>query len=270
MKKRLILVTVTIIALLSMAVMADGDPGDVIDNPWGNETSSVVETTKGTGHRIFIDGEMVSVVHEGESFTLPTVSKYGYILENKVYKPGSILDDIEVDSYIDSIKSIDAYISQSGASILINGETGIKFKGSISIKSIDGRDITVKAEESEGISFGMLLAPVDRIKEIGRNINMNDIEDGRCAAVEGQSLLADDKSFYAGIKNVLPQNLSREYSSRTFICMNYTDGTSRVRYSDDMAPGRSVKEVANSIKASGYSYLSAEEIENVNELLKNE
>ena len=268
MKKKLVLATITIIALLTTLVMADtepGDnPGDVVTNPWNatttetpttEEITTVEETTveQTTTERVnaVIDGREVSVKRGGQ-MALTYETGYGFLMDGKYYKRGEVVtlnDDVEIKT----VDEIDVDMSLDGASICLDGRNGIKFKCNLSVKDKLGNDITAEFLASDGVEAGMLLAA-------DKGYTASDLNVTKIKRINGANVVStgfrDDNSFYCGILNIKSSNIRRKYIGRGYIKLTYGNGLSQYVYANETSRVRSISEVAYSIASNGYKGLN--------------
>ena len=227
MKRKLVLVTITIIALLTTLVMADtepGDnPGDVVTNPWDATTTetptteeiTTVEETTSDKISIDIDGRVIKNIKRGTNFFLPLEAQYGYLVNGKMCKPGKTVY-LNTDTVIVSINEITVTTSTKGASICLDGRDGIKFGCSVEIKNVNDEDVTQIANSTDDLSFGMILATADVSKEL----NHDNLSAGKMMDLPSESI-RDDNYFYCGIINVKANNFVRQYMGRGYLKIDY-------------------------------------------------
>lgn len=226
-----------------------------------NYTSIADEAYEEVECEISIDGDVVDHVNTGDIFTVPNTYELGYMDANdndKVYKPGStvyITDDLSLTA----IKTASVVSDQSGASArMLKSNPGLAFEATISVNGS-------KPIVSDGFTYGIVLAPDDiRTEYFNGDLRISD-DPAKLANVEFNS----ESDFYdfdegvikAGVMKIKEFNLNREFISRAYMRINYTDGSSRLIYSENCSAKRSVAGVATAIKADTayYNSLSANE-----------
>lgn len=201
---------------------------------------------------VYINNETVATLPKDSVYTLPTSGQeyyyeYGYVNDNNqslVYKPGTNLTVTE-DIYLTGIYNVFCEQGQNGASVKMNvNEPGISFAATAYINN--GTPII-----SDGFTYGMLITAYDLFTE---RLNDELSLDSKGAKVlnitfGGQDFIQFERGrFRAGVLNVTPRNILRSFIARSYVKINYTDGTSRVFYSDDCSLPRSIAECSKKLQ----------------------
>ncbi len=310
MKYKLVLVAITIMALMSTFVyvgaetettsLSPGDnPGNIIDNPWAHlftttptttpepttteeptttdvptiPDTTTPESTTASVVTVVIDGVDCGTVQPGGSFTLPAVARYGYLVGDKLYKPGSTIENISSESgtlAIDSINSIEMEMA-NGAAIRIDGLAGIRFLTQIkSIKTCDNREVKNCLNNTSVFKCKTLLVTSETyFDELSEELTLEEIENVSCTNylnLENTGWYKDVVGYYcAGIINIKQANWTRDFVARGYIEMNFEGGDEEIEYADFNAtagpPFRNIKGVAQAIKntPSEYNALTEDE-----------
>lgn len=290
MKSKIILATITIVVLFSTFVYAEtettinpGDnPGQTIVNPWihlftttptttqeettTEETTTAEPTTEAptipTTVDIKVDGVSVGTVSQGGSFTLPAVAQYGYLVGDKLYKPGTTVEDITSDTGTISIDSIDSIniSTHPGAAIRIDGPAGIRFVTRItSVQRCDGQEIKTKLNNTEAFDcYTLIITEDDYWDTLDENFTLESIESHGLSyylKVKNSGWLSGNVGdFSAGILNVKTENWNRNFTARGFLELKYENGETQKEYATYTEFSRSIAYVAVQIKNTPEEY----------------
>ena len=196
------------------------------------------EEDKTIYHEVSIDGAETTSVAEGDTFTLSTEATYGYYCDGKMYKPGAKVT-VASDMAFTSVKNLSVSISK-GAGIRIDGTSGIRFKATVTTDN-------TAALESNAITEGML-------------ITTSDIRDGKALGIDSDYTKVnvvnsgwynnEVGSYCGSVINIAESNYAREFVARSYVIINYEDGTSRVEYSENHSEDRSIAQIAKAIQDS--------------------
>ena len=201
------------------------------------DATTVAPTTKVT-----VDGEEVAV--ENGKVTLGD-AKYGYLCANKMYKAGTEVT-VNEDMEFTSVNTLSVAMTD-GAGIRYIGESGLRFQSTIASDNME-------AVASDAITEGTLITT----KVIFDN-NNDTLELGYSHAminVKNSGWFGDKVGTYCGSVCKITDN-KREFIARSYVTVNYEDGTSKTVYSG-MGPSRSVQFVAQAIIADGYKGIAEE------------
>ena len=192
--------------------------------------------------KVTVDGEEVAV--ENGKVTLGD-AKYGYLCANKMYKAGTEVT-VNEDMEFTSVNTLSVAMTD-GAGIRYIGESGLRFQSTIASDNME-------AVASDAITEGTLITT----KVIFDN-NNDTLELGYSHAminVKNSGWFGDKVGTYCGSVCKITDN-KREFIARSYVTVNYEDGTSKTVYSG-MGPSRSVQFVAQAIIADGYKGIAEE------------
>lgn len=181
--------------------------------------------------KVTVDGEEVAV--ENGKVTLGD-AKYGYLCANKMYKAGTEVT-VNEDMEFTSVNTLSVAMTD-GAGIRYIGESGLRFQSTIASDNME-------AVASDAITEGTLITT----KVIFDN-NNDTLELGYSHAminVKNSGWFGDKVGTYCGSVCKITDN-KREFIARSYVTVNYEDGTSKTVYSG-MGPSRSVQFVAQAI-----------------------
>ena len=192
--------------------------------------------------KVTVDGEEVAV--ENGKVTLGD-AKYGYLCANKMYKAGTEVT-VNEDMEFTSVNTLSVTMAD-GAGIRYIGDSGLRFQSTIASDNME-------AVASDAITEGTLITT----KVIFDN-NNDTLELGYSHAminVKNSGWFGDKVGTYCGSVCKITDN-KREFIARSYVTVNYEDGTSKTVYSG-MGPSRSVQFVAQAIIADGYKGIAEE------------
>ena len=181
--------------------------------------------------KVTVDGKEVPV--ENGKVTLGD-AKYGYLCANKMYKAGTEVT-VNEDMEFTSVNTLSVAMTD-GAGIRYIGESGLRFQSTIASDNME-------AVASDAITEGTLITT----KVIFDN-NNDTLELGYSHAminVKNSGWFGDKVGTYCGSVCKITDN-KREFIARSYVTVNYEDGTSKTVYSG-MGPSRSVQFVAQAI-----------------------
>lgn len=213
------------------------------------EYSLVIDYVEKNCCTVSIDGKS-EIVEADSMYTLPETENFGYYANGKMYKPGAT---VSIASHMEftSVNKLTVNILE-GASIRMSVPTGLKFQ----VKA-DSDNILALSDQNI-INTGLLITTNDLYKNDGSELNFEC--DYIKINIKNQGWYKDKIGSYCGsIVNITKDNYFREFISRAYITINYSDGTTRTIYSD-ISSVRSINYVANAVKNDGYRGLSEEEI----------
>lgn len=190
-----------------------------------------VEGPEAPTAKVTVDGKEVPV--ENGKVTLDN-AKYGYLCANKMYKAGTEVT-VNEDMEFTSVNTLSVTMAD-GAGIRYIGESGLRFQSTIASDNM-------KAVASDAITEGTLITT----KVIFDN-NNDTLELGYSHAminVKNSGWFGDKVGTYCGSVCKITDN-KREFIARSYVTVNYEDGTSKTVYSG-MGPSRSVQFVAQAI-----------------------
>lgn len=190
-----------------------------------------VEGPEAPTAKVTVDGKEVPV--ENGKVTLGD-AKYGYLCANKMYKAGTEVT-VNEDMEFTSVNTLSVTMAD-GAGIRYIGESGLRFQSTIASDNM-------KAVASDAITEGTLITT----KVIFDN-NNDTLELGYSHAminVKNSGWFGDKVGTYCGSVCKITDN-KREFIARSYVTVNYEDGTSKTVYSG-MGPSRSVQFVAQAI-----------------------
>lgn len=207
--------------------------------------------------KIYIDGVLYNTMNPGDSFTLPGDAKYGYFSEECMYKPGSTIANIHHNLHFASVNEIKATML-AGASIRVQGESGIRFETVISTDNLEALD-------SEAITEGMLITANDLFESHHSEINL--LSDYTFVNIKNSGWFKTDDSlktrtYFGTIINIVKSNYIRSFIARSYVTIHYNDGDEMTIYADILPAEdgiRSIQQVAKEIIKLGYPGLSDEE-----------
>ena len=208
---------------------------------------------------ITIDGETVETVEEGDTFTIPSTYEYGYIDNNdnsKVYKPGTEVT-VTADLSLTAIKTVNVESKRNGASIrLMKSNPGLAFEASAGINGD-------KPIFSSAFTYGMVIAPENAYyttlgEQLVPTTNKSLTADVKITSEE-DFYDADEGIFKCGIMKMKDYNINKNFLSRAYVAIKYTDGSSRQIYSDQNSLTRSLAGVAYTITQTPAAYDSLPE-----------
>ena len=181
--------------------------------------------------KVTVDGKEVPV--ENGKVTLDN-AEYGYFCAGKMYKPGTEVT-VNEDMEFTSVNTLSVAMTD-GAGIRYIGESGLRFQSTIASDNME-------AVASDAITEGTLITT----KVIFDN-NNDTLELGYSHAminVKNSGWFGDKVGTYCGSVCKITDN-KREFIARSYVTVNYEDGTSKTVYSG-MGPSRSVQFVAQAI-----------------------
>ena len=231
---------------------------------FGNSKPVTPEPTTAKEYTVTVDG-VENYVEEGQSFTFPTTSENGYTNADYsiFYASGQTITP-EEDITVTSISDLDFNMVQ-GASVDLRGRDGIRFCAIASGTDVDFLN-------SSNIECGTLITPHDVfIDVLEENLDLDSVE----KAGDGQAIRivntgwdqATVGRFAAGIINIKPFNWSREMVAKSYITINYSDGSTQTLYAD-VSPARSIRGVVERLRDMGYPQLTDDEIEMLQKYLQ--
>ena len=196
---------------------------------------------------VSIDGDVIDTVTSGDVFTVPNTYELGYMDANdnsKVYKPGSTIY-VTNDLSLTAIKSVSVASGQAGASVrLSKSSPGIAFEATAGING--GKPIF-----SNAFTYGMVIVTQDAfIDDFEENIvPTNDNTKGADIRIKSEDdfFNANTGTYKAGIMNLKEFNYRRNFISRAYVEIGYTDGSNVKIYSDVNSAVRSLAGVSYSI-----------------------
>lgn len=201
-----------------------------------------VEGPEAPTSKVTVDGKEVPV--ENGKVTLDN-AEYGYFCAGKMYKPGTEVT-VNEDMEFTSVNTLSVTMAD-GAGIRYIGESGLRFQSTIASDNME-------AVASDAITEGTLITT----KVIFDN-NNDTLELGYSHAminVKNSGWFGDKVGTYCGSVCKITDN-KREFIARSYVTVNYEDGTSKTVYSG-MGPSRSVQFVAQAIIADGYKGIAEE------------
>lgn len=201
-----------------------------------------VEGPEAPTAKVTVDGKEVPV--ENGKVTLDN-AEYGYFCAGKMYKPGTEVT-VNEDMEFTSVNTLSVTMAD-GAGIRYIGESGLRFQSTIASDNME-------AVASDAITEGTLITT----KVIFDN-NNDTLELGYSHAminVKNSGWFGDKVGTYCGSVCKITDN-KREFIARSYVTVNYEDGTSKTVYSG-MGPSRSVQFVAQAIIADGYKGIAEE------------
>lgn len=190
-------------------------------------------------YEVVIDGEPVGTLDEGEQFTIPSTYELGYIDDNdnnKVYKPGTKIT-MTKDLSLTSIKKVNVSSKQNGASVRLSIENpGLAFEAHADIN--DDKPIF-----SSAFVYGMVIAPEDvyfsSLNEVLVPTTNKSVTVDVQITKESDFYNAEEGTYKCGIMKMKDFNLARNFLSRAYATIKYTDGSSRTIYSEKNSLTRS-------------------------------
>ena len=219
-------------------------------------TFEIPSVTPVATYSVTVNGTKVADVEEGKTYTLGD-AKYGYYTDGKIYKAGTALT-ITGDISLTSIDNLSVNVA-NGAAVKTSTPAGLKFQANVSSNNAE-------AVKSDAIKEGMLITANDifennqSVLDITSAYTMLNIEN------TGWSN-ADTMTYYGAVANISEANYTRNFISRAYVTVTYTDGTSTTIYSG-MSNTRSVSFVASAVKSAGYPNLTAAEIQVIDSFIR--
>lgn len=186
-----------------------------------------VKVTEG----VSVDGKRADVTDGKITFG---DAEYGYYCNGKMYAPNTTAD-VEDGMKFTSVNTLSVTMTD-GAGIRYIGESGLRFQSTIASDNME-------AVASDAITEGTLITT----KVIFDN-NNDTLELGYSHAminVKNSGWFGDKVGTYCGSVCKITDN-KREFIARSYVTVNYEDGTSKTVYSG-MGPSRSVQFVAQAI-----------------------
>ncbi len=187
---------------------------------------TVTDSTTGRTCKVLSGG----TYNVGELFDRADDGKHavGYMVNEELHNI-SELDSVVIGS--ENLTYTIAYAHfwmTHGAYVRVASVTGIKFKGWLKGNNAN-IDETVNIVEE----FGMLIAPTDYIEN--KDFTVEDAAPGKLKVVPANYSLKDgdnDTYFFITITNLQAKNLARSFSARSYVKVEYYDGTEAYFYSN--------------------------------------
>ncbi len=233
-------------------------------------------------HKITIDGILVATVPDGGDYTFPSgpdAANVGYIHVNggDILPPGTKITNITEDRDYLSINEIEVQMQGAAMQYVKPGpdddpETirGIAFGSSFKIKKVNGEviDKTVypSVYSSKAFHLGTLITPNDYYETFfDETLDLSSVEKARQAGksdiifnIMNDNTFMNDSNAYAtfraAIVKLRDSNITRDFIARSYAYVKRSDGSlTDVTYAN-ISPTRSIKQIANFVRADQEEY----------------